>query len=127
MNHKTLNRVSNIIIVLATINIWLFMIFGSQVSGSAVSGKVEDGRYYVRLKSFPYEEVAYPVYLYKYVHEVFTFFLSVLTVLAILYKTQRQKDKLHARSRQQPGGHFVYPYLMKKKLSRRERSKRAAR
>jgi len=74
-----LEKISGILFALAILNMLAFAVITSVIGGDAISGKIEDGRYYVSNRG-KYTEVSQSVYTFSRIH-----IYSVVLMYALLF------------------------------------------
>ncbi len=91
----TLQRICGIILIVASINFIAFMIITVKIGGDAISGRAEQGHYYVS-EHGRQTEVSYPVYLFSYIHTISVMITHPLGLLAIFFLSRIKKQKNNA-------------------------------
>ncbi len=78
--------------IVAMINFIAFMIISVKIGGDAISGKAEQGHYYLSEHGRE-TEVSYPVYLYSYIHTISVLITHPLALLAGFFLSKAKKTE----------------------------------
>jgi hypothetical protein len=81
MQTRTVQRICNAVLLLAVVNFLAFAIFSSILGGDALTGKIEDGHYYLRYRG-KYTEVSPAVFQYSRLHALSLFVTFPLGIFA---------------------------------------------
>ncbi len=92
---KAVEKVYSVLIVLAVVNFFAFMIITLLIGGSGVTGKIENGRYYVGSHGI-YTEVSQTVYTFTVIHScshfpMFTLAFAAAGIRALIKKSEQVK------------------------------------
>src|SRR5436190_12067325 len=85
---RTIQRICNVALLLAVVNFLAFMLISSYLGGEALTGKIEDGHYFLRYRS-RYTEVSATIFAYTRLHALSLFVTFPLAIVAafFIYRT----------------------------------------
>jgi hypothetical protein len=87
-------RFLQIVVYIGLINFAIFLIIASFIGGDALSGKVQDGHYYVAYHG-QFTEVSYTIFIYSKLHALSLLITHTFTIIAIfLLWISKKKRKL---------------------------------